>query len=181
MATAVLKVRDNEGNVTEITSIKGTDGKSAYQYAVDGGFEGTEEEFGSLLANVGGSETTKRPTAEYVHDFVNDGRVYFTYGEILILHLYDEEATDEEKSLVGKEIADIEFERSTGEWVSIKDISEIDFLPYISMLNHIVRTTVEETDAIAFASIYYPSTRGWLSDAFTSGAINQMRVTYYTD
>ena len=30
----------------------GTDGKSAYQYAVDGGYEGTEEEFTSLLGNI---------------------------------------------------------------------------------------------------------------------------------
>ena len=30
----------------------GLPGKSAYQYAVDGGYTGTEEEFNTLLANV---------------------------------------------------------------------------------------------------------------------------------
>lgn len=33
----------------------GLPGKSAYQYAVDGGYAGTEEEFGEILANAGGT------------------------------------------------------------------------------------------------------------------------------
>ena len=44
---AVLRVRDKDGNVIDIPSIKGADGKSAYQSAVDGGYKGTEEEFNS--------------------------------------------------------------------------------------------------------------------------------------
>ena len=32
----------------------GLPGKSAYQYAVDGGYTGTEEEFQEVLANAGG-------------------------------------------------------------------------------------------------------------------------------
>ena len=42
----------------------GGDGKSAYQYAVEGGYAGTEEEFGRLLADA----ATKR----YVDDLVGD-------------------------------------------------------------------------------------------------------------
>ena len=34
----------------------GVDGKSAYQYAVDGGYEGTEEEFASLMASGGSGD-----------------------------------------------------------------------------------------------------------------------------
>lgn len=38
----VLRVRDNNGNVANIPAIRG---KSAYQIAVDNGFEGTETEW----------------------------------------------------------------------------------------------------------------------------------------
>lgn len=44
---AILKVKDAKGNVTEIPAIRG---KSAYQYAVDGGYTGTEAEFAEKLA-----------------------------------------------------------------------------------------------------------------------------------
>lgn len=50
---AVLKLRDAEGNVHGIQSItgpKGADGKTAYQYAVEGGYTGSEEEFKAMLA-----------------------------------------------------------------------------------------------------------------------------------
>ena len=35
----------------------GADGKSAYQYALDGGYEGTEEEFASLMASGGSNDS----------------------------------------------------------------------------------------------------------------------------
>ena len=44
---AILKVRDANGTVHEIHSLKG---KSAYQYAVEGGYTGTETEFAEKLA-----------------------------------------------------------------------------------------------------------------------------------
>lgn len=44
---AILKVRDANGTVHEIHSLKG---KSAYQYAHDGGYTGTEAEFAAKLA-----------------------------------------------------------------------------------------------------------------------------------
>lgn len=44
----MVKVRIN-GEVVTIPTIKGADGKSAYQYAVEAGFEGTEQEFINLL------------------------------------------------------------------------------------------------------------------------------------
>lgn len=39
---SILKIRDNNGNVTDIPAIRG---QSAYQYAKDGGYTGTESEF----------------------------------------------------------------------------------------------------------------------------------------
>lgn len=68
---AVLKIRDAEGNMVPVPCLKGDKGdpgepgdpgipgqpgekgdpgKSAYQYAQDGGFTGTEEEFAAKLA-----------------------------------------------------------------------------------------------------------------------------------
>ena len=44
---AILKVRDTDGTVHEIHALQG---KSAYQYAVEGGYTGTEAEFSAKLA-----------------------------------------------------------------------------------------------------------------------------------
>ena len=44
---AILKVRDEDEAVHEIHSLQG---KSAYQYAQDGGYTGTETEFADKLA-----------------------------------------------------------------------------------------------------------------------------------
>lgn len=44
----ILRVKDSSGTFKDIIAICG---KSAYQYAVEGGYKGTEEEFMELLAN----------------------------------------------------------------------------------------------------------------------------------
>ena len=52
---AVLYIKDENGNIIPIPTIKGKDGKdgkSAYQYAQEGGFDGTEEEFANKLASI---------------------------------------------------------------------------------------------------------------------------------
>jgi len=60
------------GNATTVTikyeywsgipTVKGADGKSAYEYAVAGGFQGTESEFTALIGNIGSSDATKQNT-----------------------------------------------------------------------------------------------------------------------
>lgn len=50
----ILKIRDENGNFVGIPSIKGDNGKSAYEQAVEGGYKGTEEEFIQILGNLGG-------------------------------------------------------------------------------------------------------------------------------
>ena len=45
----MLQIRDSSGNLIRVPAIKGANGKSAYQYAVEAGFEGTEQEFINLL------------------------------------------------------------------------------------------------------------------------------------
>ena len=44
----MIKVRI-DGKVVQLPTLKGANGKSAYQYAVEAGFEGTEQEFINLL------------------------------------------------------------------------------------------------------------------------------------
>lgn len=38
----IMNIRDGDGNFISIPVIRGADGKSAYQYAVVGGFQGAE-------------------------------------------------------------------------------------------------------------------------------------------
>lgn len=45
---AILTIKDKDGNLTDIPAIRG---KSAYQYAKEGGYAGTEKEFKEILAN----------------------------------------------------------------------------------------------------------------------------------
>ena len=48
----VLMIRDENGNFVPIPALKGADGKSAYEQAKDGGFQGTEEEFIAILGGL---------------------------------------------------------------------------------------------------------------------------------
>lgn len=45
-----LKLKDKDGNWIPLPTIKGVDGKSAYEQAVAGGYKGTEAEFQKILA-----------------------------------------------------------------------------------------------------------------------------------
>ena len=47
--SSVLKIKDGSGNWIDIETIKGEDGKSAYEQAKEGGFTGTEAEFIAFL------------------------------------------------------------------------------------------------------------------------------------
>ena len=49
---SILRVKDKDGNTIEIPAIKGDPGKTAYEYAKEGGYTGTEEEFKGLMAAV---------------------------------------------------------------------------------------------------------------------------------
>lgn len=130
---------------------------------------------------LGDSGAAERPKAEYVYDFVNDYRMIYESGTVVTFCIMNEEATDEEKSMVGKEIADVEFERSTGEWVSMKNAVLVDFLPCISLLNRISETTeLTGVESILFAAIYCPS-MNWLLTDIQSNALSKIRITYYTD
>ena len=81
----ILKVRDDQGNVIGIPAIQGdkgadgadgANGKSAYEIAVENGFEGTEEEWLEVhfrAFHVGTSEPDS--------SLGNDGDIYLKYAE----------------------------------------------------------------------------------------------------
>lgn len=64
---SVLYIRDKDGKFTAIPCMKGDDGKSAYEYAKEGGYTGTEEEFAEKLASEysGGSSCEENFTGTY--------------------------------------------------------------------------------------------------------------------
>ena len=87
----ILSVYDADGNQIEIPALPG---KSAYRYAVDGGYTGTEEEFSELLANIpqyitpqrfGASADGTADDTQAINDALTEagntgGRVYFPAG-----------------------------------------------------------------------------------------------------
>lgn len=77
---AILKVRDEKGTVHEIHALQG---KSAYAYAVDGGYTGTEAAFAEKLAQEQLTGTTNDLTPTQVYDAVSEGipvKVQYTDG-----------------------------------------------------------------------------------------------------
>lgn len=84
MSTPICKVWDAEqGKYVGIPALKGTDGKTAYQYAVEGGYTGTETEFAEKLAQEQLTGTTGTLTPKQVSDAVSAGipvKVQYTDG-----------------------------------------------------------------------------------------------------
>jgi hypothetical protein len=78
----ILHLRDGNGNFIPIPSLKGNDGKSAYEQAKEGGYLGTEEEFIALLNGLTSSEDSThyadfnnphKVTAEQIGAFSTSG------------------------------------------------------------------------------------------------------------
>ena len=67
---AILKVRDSDGTVHEIYALQG---KSAYQYAQEGGYTKTESDFSAKLAQEQLTGTTNELTPTQVYDAVSSG------------------------------------------------------------------------------------------------------------
>jgi hypothetical protein len=66
----ILKIKDNKGNTIPIPAIQGSRGKSAYEIAIDHGFEGTEEEWLESLRGERGApyELTDADKTEIVNN-----------------------------------------------------------------------------------------------------------------
>lgn len=65
----IMKIRQADGVVVSVPLGKGADGKTAYEYAQEGGYGGREDEFSALLANI----IDQRKTTLKLHE---DGQIY---------------------------------------------------------------------------------------------------------
>ena len=75
---AILKVKDQNGNTIEIPAIKGDAGKSAYEYAKEAGYDGTEAEFIALMVAV----AAKAPAFTYGTEDLTAGTSHLATGSL---------------------------------------------------------------------------------------------------
>lgn len=183
MASAVLRVRDENGNVTDITSIKGADGKSAYQYAVEGGYKKTQKEFYGDLANVNHFTAQKEffNTDNNVFVFAEDGNS-FTSGinQYVSKMLYIHFNKPVESLSVGTRIAKIEImETENSEYVSLASKCVDIGFPLIPLTQEV--TSSDYGDVIFTGYGMFGISQWWqdLIDYIIDWY--SIRVTYYTD
>ena len=155
-------VDDALTDAKESGDFNGKDGKSAYQYAVEGGFKGTEEEFNSLLANIGNLNTRTTATKEFT--FGDKISVELVGGSDYIGYFYEEDADIP----IGTEIANVELCILDDYWVSIK--------------NTINQVSVDDdTGYIAFARVFPATSDALIPTQLLGVGITSARITYYTD
>lgn len=68
-----FELSDGSEKSVEFTSPQGDPGKSAYEYACDGGYSGTEEEFAKNLAS--DNTMTDRTTGKKYKLYVDNGKL----------------------------------------------------------------------------------------------------------
>lgn len=92
-------------DAADAPTVPGADGKSAYQYAREAGYTGTEEEFGQMLANPAGlpQPESAAPGRYIVVDAVDED------GRVTAVRAIENPVTDEYiNSLIDAKLADIE-------------------------------------------------------------------------
>lgn len=75
---AVLKIKDQNGNIIPVPSIAG---KSAYSYAQDGGYTGTESEFAAKLAAEWATAESVSQLEQEIVDHTGDSDIHVTSTE----------------------------------------------------------------------------------------------------
>ena len=71
---AVFKLKNEKGEIVEVRTFRGMDGRSAYEYAKLGGYTGTEKEFAASLAYDAKSEIDKlSKNSNIVYNAINYG------------------------------------------------------------------------------------------------------------
>jgi hypothetical protein len=186
MASAVLRVRDENGNVTDITSIKGADGKSAYQYAVQGGYKKSESEFYNDLSNVGNVLTRPKAQKEFFRietdgnydvDFgfwtQTSGNNWWFYAGFFYKHPDFPEGT---------EIADFEVVIpgiNNNEYISLNNLIPFDEKPYIPMVKQVYHS---KNGSCILQQIYnLGSSLHLVLQKLEGFEWESARITYYTD
>lgn len=78
----ILKVRDNEGNVSEIKALVGRQGDSAYEIAKKNGFTGTKQEWLDSLKPVLGTDYWTDADKQAINNYIDQG-IYDSTNEAL--------------------------------------------------------------------------------------------------
>ena len=77
---AILSIRKRDGSFEEVPALVGSSGKSAYDYAVENGYTGTQEQFAKILSGLKGAPT-KVDLSRFDPDENGKGYITETYGE----------------------------------------------------------------------------------------------------
>lgn len=186
MASAVLRVRDENGNVTDITSIKGADGKSAYQYAVEGGYKKPENIFYDDLSKVGNTSTRSTDSLEVFENDKHIGLWSDSYDAFGRFYLVDNDS----RIPVGAQIASVEIaflpDKDTGEYINggeyinIKDMYTFDTSPYVILSDKVFYNPEYESLTYAYLLFFSTELNTLLTKAIDYGW-SKIRITYYTD
>lgn len=78
----ILRVRDNEGNVSEIKALVGRQGDSAYEIAKQNGFTGTKQEWLDSLKPVKGTDYWTAADQKSINDYI-DQEIFDSTNEAL--------------------------------------------------------------------------------------------------
>ena len=89
---AILRIRKPDGSFEEVPALVGSSGKSAYAYAVENGYTGTQEQFAKILSGLKGAPT-KVDLSRLDPDDTGKGYIVETYadGEVETEVTYDGE------------------------------------------------------------------------------------------
>lgn len=153
--------------------LDGIDGKSAYQYAVDGGFEGSEEEFTSLLGNVGDSSSSARPT-----DTVELGdNLYVVSTNVTqggLICSYGDEVPE------GAEIKSIEIYTDEYGWLDIRALATVDN-EYNFYVSSVYKAYIEPSENLLCFGGFMAFAPNVFGTMVANNQITNARITYYKD
>lgn len=194
---SVMYIRDKNGNLVPVPSLKGKDGKSAYAYAQDGGYTGTEAQFTQAMGKIPETISLGIASDGLIYIFINGepvgtGIPQGTGGETGDLFGY----IDENNTVVLKgDLADgtynIKYEMEDGEIVNIGSLV-LDTNVYYSITSTLANCTISNsTKTIAKGESYsatitansgyelksVTATMGGTSVTVTNGEINIASVT----
>lgn len=166
----VLEITTN----TEVITTPNLKGKPAYQSAVDGGYKGTEEEFNSVLADIG---ISKRP---YTTHTIPADMIFIAEvsSNSLGIFSYDQEIGE-------REIKAIRVKFSDGEILDIRDMHRLDDIPYVLNVHRPYYSS--STGDYCFGIITFSTNaqgdmfKNSVVESIESGEFESLEVDYYTD
>lgn len=182
MNIPILSVRDDEGNVIPIPAIKG---KSAYQSAVDGGYNGTEEEFNFMLANAGFVVERPTKTIEVVTEggegaFIAIRNTGDSFNICDAWSQLPENPEDENGVKIGAEIKKIEFQvGDETTWTDIHDMHTVDDVICAVAMSKIYRN-IDGTIAFAAVSTLLTGSN-FITNALLDYTPVKIKITFYDD